>query len=458
MIIDPIADPTAYPAAADIVDTLTDLAQKNADICTLDTTTAKTVAGTPIAQLRIAQSASPTVVVYVTGGVHAREWAPPLALTRFCQTLLQAAGPAGSRAAQVVRYPPFVRPATPVQPGDIVYKTVGPRPTAQFPAVTVDQPGVKSIFSALDIRIVPLVNVDGYEWSRTQPGQKYWRKNRHNFGSTTPCTFLQTLDFSVGTDLNRNTDANWDVDKYYAPGFYDIGFVQTAKDACGTPIAGATPGGTARITGQEYRGPGEKSEPETSGMLGLIDAAAPTYFVDIHSTGPRIFYGWASALHQSTDDTKNFQNSNLDKTRDGRFAEYVPAPLLGDMKTIAMRMAEGIQVMKTADASAALGDTTLQSTYRVLEGARLVRATGDLQSHVMKANYGTAQPPEFHIPVVDPPRYAYTIECGTERSRFHPLIAVDYIKIEREIHLALWALLSVAASPFKGGVKLPIHT
>jgi hypothetical protein len=451
MIIDPIADPTAYPLAADILDTLSDLAANNPDICKLDTTSVQSANGKPIGVLQIA-SGSPAVVVYVTGGVHAREWAPPLALTRFCQKLVQAAGPAGNRAAQVVRYAPFVRPAAPAQPADPPYEPLPARPMAQFPQAIVDQPAVKEILSLLDIRIVPLVNVDGYDWSRTQAGQKMWRKNLHNY-NLPPCPPFEGLDFSVGVDLNRNSDAVWDVDKYYSATYYKSGAVKTAKDPCGTPVANK-----GMIFGEEYRGPQQMSEPEVAKLLDLIDKASPVYYVDVHSYGPNILFGWPSSLVQTKDDTQNFQNKNHDGKRDATYGEFLTADRLRRLQAIADRMADGIRSMRTADVAAAVGDVTLRSEYSVMESAALYPHTGTLPGHVMTQNYGTAQPPDYHIPVVDPVHYPYTIECGTQEARFHPQIAIDYIKIEREIHLALWALLSVASSPFQEGVKLPIHT
>ena len=55
----------------------------------------------------------------------------------------------------------------------------------------------ETLLSIVDVYVVPIVNPDGYVYSHTT--DRYWRKNRQpNSGSS-----------SVGTDLNRNWDADW---------------------------------------------------------------------------------------------------------------------------------------------------------------------------------------------------------------------------------------------------------
>lgn len=55
----------------------------------------------------------------------------------------------------------------------------------------------QSVLDSVDVYIVPVVNPDGYIYSHTD--ERYWRKNRQpNAGNS-----------CVGTDLNRNWDADW---------------------------------------------------------------------------------------------------------------------------------------------------------------------------------------------------------------------------------------------------------
>ena len=53
-----------------------------------------------------------------------------------------------------------------------------------------------TILNLVDVYIIPIVNPDGYVYSHTS--ERYWRKNRQPNGSS-----------CVGTDLNRNWDADW---------------------------------------------------------------------------------------------------------------------------------------------------------------------------------------------------------------------------------------------------------
>jgi murein tripeptide amidase MpaA len=61
----------------------------------------------------------------------------------------------------------------------------------------VDDDLTRSLLDLVDVYVVPIVNPDGYVYSHTT--DRYWRKNRQaNTGSS-----------YVGTDLNRNWDADW---------------------------------------------------------------------------------------------------------------------------------------------------------------------------------------------------------------------------------------------------------
>ncbi|XP_047432096.1 carboxypeptidase B2 [Mugil cephalus] len=56
---------------------------------------------------------------------------------------------------------------------------------------------ITNILDAMDVYILPVMNPDGYKYTWTT--NRMWRKNR-SLSKTTSC---------IGTDLNRNFDANW---------------------------------------------------------------------------------------------------------------------------------------------------------------------------------------------------------------------------------------------------------
>ncbi|ALC43326.1 CG8564 [Drosophila busckii] len=99
--------------------------------------------------------------------------------------------------------------------------------------------------------IVPLVNPDGYEYSRKT--NRNWRKNRRPHKGSK----------FVGTDCNRNYDIYWE---------------------CG-------PSKTNRNT---YKGERPFSEPETRAMRNILDSLAPNllFFLSLHSYGQSIMYPW----------------------------------------------------------------------------------------------------------------------------------------------------------------------
>ncbi|KAM8709161.1 hypothetical protein ACLKA7_016038 [Drosophila subpalustris] len=99
--------------------------------------------------------------------------------------------------------------------------------------------------------IVPLVNPDGYEYSRNK--NRNWRKNRRPHKGTK----------FVGTDCNRNYDVYW-----------ESGPTKTQKNT--------------------YKGERPFSEPETRAMRNILDSVAPNllFFLSLHSYGQSIMYPW----------------------------------------------------------------------------------------------------------------------------------------------------------------------
>ncbi|XP_017122175.1 carboxypeptidase B [Drosophila elegans] len=99
--------------------------------------------------------------------------------------------------------------------------------------------------------IVPLVNPDGYEYSRTK--NVNWRKNRRPHKSSR----------FVGTDCNRNYDIFWG-------------------------------SGPSKINRNTYKGERAFSEPETRAIRNILDRMSPNllFFLSLHSYGQSIMYPW----------------------------------------------------------------------------------------------------------------------------------------------------------------------
>jgi carboxypeptidase T len=109
---------------------------------------------------------------------------------------------------------------------------------------------VKHLVDNSEIWIVPVVNPDGYEYSRTH--DRLWRKNRRDNG-----------DGTFGVDLNRNYDSMW-----------------------GTIDA------PTRTSAETYRGPSAFSEPETQAIRDLVRAYDFRILMSYHSFWQAIYYPW----------------------------------------------------------------------------------------------------------------------------------------------------------------------
>jgi hypothetical protein len=118
---------------------------------------------------------------------------------------------------------------------------------------------IKWLVDNSDIWIVPVVNPDGYEYSRA--GHRSWRKNRRDNG-----------DGSFGVDVNRN----W-------------GYMWGGTGSSGSP------------SNSWYRGPSAFSEPETQAMKDLVLAHDFRFLPDYHSWGQMIYSPWGYTLDPCPD-------------------------------------------------------------------------------------------------------------------------------------------------------------
>ncbi|MGE4206719.1 MAG: M14 family zinc carboxypeptidase [Vulcanimicrobiota bacterium] len=139
-------------------------------------------------------------------------------------------------------------------------------------------PAMRARVEQAEIWVVPVVNPDGYEFSRNEDNM--WKKNRRPVG-TTACR--QPTD-AIGTDLNRN---------YLSPRTADQAMYRPPHD---TPCSTAD---DVNHTSDDphsphYRGPSGNSEPEVQALLGLeLGRGNVQGVLDHHGYGEMILYPWS---------------------------------------------------------------------------------------------------------------------------------------------------------------------
>jgi murein tripeptide amidase MpaA len=386
----------AYPATVRAIEAeLARLAAEHPELCTLTVAPNRSHEGRSISYVTIsgAEGGRP---VLITGGIHAREWAPPDALLSLLDRLL------GAYAAGT----DFVVPAfTDTAPAsDIVYAE------AAIPAADV-----KRIVERLDFSVLALINPDGRAFSQSSAANAMWRKNRRpgRPGSAPAC---------MGVDLNRNFDLAWDFERYYD----DAGdvAVSASNDPCDFQV---------------YVGPSAASEPETQNVAGILRERRVEFYVDVHSFSRKILFPWGMDSNQSSDPAQSFRNPAFDGRRDGgaggRYGEFIPQDLLDAHVRIGTAMRDAMVEGAGTDTRA-----RARSEYAVEPGLALYPTTGTASDFAASLQFADDPPAERVI--------AYTLEIGNDtdgEGGFQPVPAI-YPKIEREVHLALMAFLSAAAA------------
>ncbi len=193
--------PTTPTLPADINTALEALASAHPNNCELITLPNKSAAppGVEVKCVRIHEGTTPKdPAVLVVGGVHAREMAPPDALLRLAQNLLDAFA-----ANSDIAFPPLTAQVNRPLPEP-------PLPIS-YPAYRIPAENVQKIVKTIDVYILPCVNPDGRLWDITNPGvpdPSGWRKNRRPNPDNSAAA-------AVGVDLNRNFDVAWDYRRYY---------------------------------------------------------------------------------------------------------------------------------------------------------------------------------------------------------------------------------------------------
>ena len=383
----------AYPATIRAIEAeLARLAADHPDVCTRTAAPNRSHEGRAISYVTIGAGGGRPVLI--TGGMHAREWAPPDALLSMLDRLLRAYE-AGSD---------FVVPAfTDTAPArDIVY------PEAVVPAADVMR-----IVERLELSVLALINPDGRAFSQASATNVMWRKNRRASRAGSSC---------VGVDLNRNFDVAWDFERYYN----DAGdaAVSASNDPCDFQV---------------YVGPSAASEPESRNVTGILRDRRVEFYVDVHSFSRKILFPWGMDDNQTRDPAQSFRNPAFDGRRDGGFGgpygEFIPQDLLDAHIRIGTAMHEAI-----VDGAGSDPRARARSEYAVEPGLALYPTTGTASDFAASLQFADDPPAERVI--------AYTLEIGNDtdgEGGFQPVPRI-YPKIEREVHLALMAFLAAAAA------------
>jgi Zinc carboxypeptidase/Immune inhibitor A peptidase M6 len=130
-------------------------------------------------------------------------------------------------------------------------------------------PDVTKLVDTDELWFIPVVNVDGYDYTFT-PGNRFWRKNlRDNDGDG-------QITSNDGVDPNRNFPYKWGYDNE---------------------------GSSPNTADETYRGPSAGSEPETKAQVGLYTKIRPKFMLNWHSAAELLLHGvgWQS-LTRSPDD------------------------------------------------------------------------------------------------------------------------------------------------------------
>jgi len=204
--------------------------------------------------------------IFLTGGMHAREWGTSDICVSFASDILEAYS-----LNTGLRY------------GNKYFNA--------------EQ--IKKIVEKVNLIILPDVNPDGKAYSQSDPTRIIWRGNRH---LEDPSCF--------GVDLNRNFDFLWDFRKFFSPNAK----IRTSDDPC--------------HPGQIYRGPSAFSEPETQNIKLLMDEYEGIgHHIDIHGVVGEFYHNWGDDENQSTDPEMSFTNSVYDGKRgvneSDEYGEYI---------------------------------------------------------------------------------------------------------------------------------------
>lgn len=225
--------------------------------------------------------------VLFSGGVHAREWAPPDILLNLAQQLARAYSSSSGLT---------------------------------FGSKSFSSAQVQGILDSKDLFLFPLVNPDGQNFSRgppRNPTRIRWRKNRRPLSSG-----------AVGVDINRNFDYLFNFQTAFNP----AAGVSTSND----PLR------------EIYCGSSAFSEVESRNVRWCFDNLVNIgYFVDVHSYDGKILYSWGDDEDQTSNPTMNFRDPACNGQRgiagDSLYREYIPSRDLTEVRRLATAMTDAIR-------------------------------------------------------------------------------------------------------------------
>ena len=383
----------AYPATVRAIEAeLARLAAEHPALCTRTIAPNRTHRGRSVSYVTISGGERGRPVL-LTGGAHAREWAPPDALLSMLDRLLRAYENGADFAV-----PAFTD--TTAAP-DIVY-----------PAASIAAADVERIVERVELNVLALINPDGRAFSQSAAANAMWRKNRRPPRPGSSC---------VGVDPNRNYDIAWDFERYYD----DAGdvAVSASKDPCDPQV---------------YIGPAAASEPESRTVAEILRDRRVEFYVDVHSFSRKILFPWGMDDNQVRDREQNFRNPEWDGRRDGapggRYGEFIPAALRDEHVRIGQTMHDAI-----LDAAGSDPRARARSEYDVEPSLALYPTTGTASDFAASLQF-LPDPPAQRV-------ISYTLEIGSDadgEGGFQPVPRI-YPKIERELHVSLMAFLLAAA-------------
>jgi len=378
----------AYPSTVrEIEDGLGALAAAHPSLCTRTTLPNATHEGRAVSVVRVTNGG--TTPVLFTGGAHAREWVPPDALVTLLARLLDAYEDESD----------LVIPA---------FTDTAPTPDVAYAAASIAAADVKRIVESVELHVIACINPDGRAFTQTGPANAMWRKNRRPPATPgSPCR---------GVDPNRNNDVAWDYKRYYSPSGAANNSAST--DPCDFQV---------------YVGPAAQSEPEGRNVATVLRDQDIAYFVDVHSFSRKLLYPWGMDGNQTRDPSQNLLNPAWDGRRDGTtggpYGEYIPAAALERHVRVGTAMHDAI-----VDGAGSDRRARVRSEYSVEPSLALYPTTGTFSDFA----YSLKE---------DASVTSFTLECGSDadgEGGFQPVPAI-YPKIEREVHLALLAMLVEAA-------------
>ncbi|KJH53278.1 shTK domain protein [Dictyocaulus viviparus] len=180
--------------------------------------------------------------IWIDGGIHAREWVSPATVLYFIHLL-------------VTQYD--------------------------------KDPQIRQFVDELEWYIVPLLNPDGYEYSRSSndPEIRLWRKNRSPPKCIQQSTGLFTPPQTVccqGVDLNRNFD-------------WFFGQVGSSTDPCS----------------EIYQGAYAFSEPETAAVRDFVQRHNVQTFLTFHSYSQILMYPFGHQIRTYSNDVNDLRSTAL---------------------------------------------------------------------------------------------------------------------------------------------------